>query len=164
MDLQINTAVARALLSRVPLILKTAILHMLFLSPVKGKQDLRTELIVGLVRSFLDYSVQIGKMQRISVKDMGVKGPMWISTVKFPRPAETDILDALVKAIEHHRDGSETYTVPELVDVEAEWTGFRGGVDAKAPPPDVSEEEKYKRLMAEVGEDITILYFHGGGY
>lgn len=164
MALEVNPAVVRALLSRVPLLLKTVVLHALSLSPVKGKQNLRTELIVSLLRSFLDHSMPIAKLQKISMKDLGVKGAMWISKVTFPRPAEAEVLGALLKAIDYHKNGDETYKVPELADVEAEWTGFRGGVDANAPSPDVSEEENYQHLMAEVGEDITILYFHGGAY
>ncbi|KAK2809797.1 hypothetical protein FQN50_003437 [Emmonsiellopsis sp. PD_5] len=165
MDMQqMDMAMVKALLARVPMILKICILHALSLSPASGKQDLSTELRVNLVRSFMSFEVPVGKVQRGAMKDPGIKGRMWISKVKMPRPAEDEVLQSLIKAIEHHKEGDETYKVPDLIDVEAEWTGYRSGVDTKAPLPDISEEEKYKRLMDEVKEDVTVLYFHGGAY
>ncbi|EEH03137.1 conserved hypothetical protein [Histoplasma capsulatum G186AR] len=70
---------------------------------------------------------------------------------------------SLIKAIGHRKEGHETYDVPLLADVEAEWTGHWSGVNAKSPQPDVSEE-KFKSMMAEVKEDVTILYLHGCAY
>ena len=72
--------------------------------------------------------------------------------------------DAVVRAIEGLKEGGETYTLPEIKAVEAEWTGYRAGVDADAPELNISEGEKYKHLMKEVKSDVTILYFHGGAY
>lgn len=89
---------------------------------------------------------------------------MWISKVVLQKPEENDVREALVKAIEGLKEGGETYTLPVLKPVEAEWTGYRSDVDANAPELDISEEEKYENLMKEVKSDVTILYFHGGAY
>ncbi|KAL1957922.1 hypothetical protein VTO42DRAFT_5314 [Malbranchea cinnamomea] len=154
----------REVLKRVPMLLKTAILNILSLSPTGGKQDLRTEIIVSIIRSFITFTASATQIQRRSMKDPGVKGRIWISTVKMPRPPESDALDALIKVIEHHKEGDETYQVPDLSDVEAEWTGYRKGVSKNQPPPPISEHEKYRKMMEEVKEDLTVLYFHGGAY
>ena len=154
----------REVVKRVPMLLKTAILNILSLSPVKGKQDLRTELTVNLIRSFLTFTMTSSQMQRGSMKDPGIKGPKWVSKVTTPRPAESDVLDALVEVIENLKEGDETYEVPELRDVEAEWTGYRKGVRKNAPQPHISEQEKYQKMMEEVSKDLTVLYFHGGAY
>ncbi|KKZ62533.1 hypothetical protein EMCG_02939 [[Emmonsia] crescens] len=164
MDGKLNFATLKALAVRVPLLLKITALHVFKRSPAAGKQDLQVELVVNLLRSFITFSHPLGKAQRGTLKDPGIKGPMWISKIKMPKPAENSVLQSLIKAIEHHKEGHETYDVPEPADVEAEWTGHRSGVGAKAPQLDISEEEKYKRMMEEVKEDITILYLHGGAY
>ena len=165
MDTSNPSALVRALLPKTPLLLKTALLHTLALSPTSSKWDLRTELTISVLRSFLTGPPSsLSKAQHVSLKDPGIKGPMWISKVTLPRPEGEDVREALVRAIEGLKEGGETYTLPEVKDVEAEWTGYRAGVDANAPELDVSEGEKYENLMKEVKSDVTILYFHGGAY
>ncbi|PYH92745.1 hypothetical protein BO71DRAFT_382953 [Aspergillus ellipticus CBS 707.79] len=153
----------KEILLRVPLILKTIFLHAIRLSAVTGKQDMRTELTVAVIRSFLAFKSPIGKQQKDSIRDPGVKGPMWVSKVTLPRP-EDDIQDAVIKAIEDLKVGDVTYHIPGVAPVEAEWTGYRSGVDKNTPQPDISEEEKYEELRKESKEDMVILYFHGGIY
>lgn len=87
---------------------------------------------------------------------------MWISKVAFPVLEEDAVLKALTGAIDALKTGEEVFTVPPILPVEAEWTGYRAGVDSKAPRPDLSEPEHYTKLMSEVTSDVTILYFHGG--
>lgn len=152
-----------AILVRVPLILKTVLLHAIRLSPVTGKQDLRTELTVAIIRSFLVFSSPVGKQQRDSMRDPGIKGPMWVSKVTFPKPEE-DVQDAVIQAIEDLKKGDETYNIPGVTPLEAEWTGYRSGVHKNAPQPDISEEAKYEELKKEAKEDMVILYLHGGAY
>ncbi|KKA21298.1 Lipase/esterase [Rasamsonia emersonii CBS 393.64] len=157
-----SVAMLKALLVRIPLILKTLVLHGLYLSPVSGKQDLRTELTVAIIRSFLDISMPVGKQQRVLTRDPGIKGPMWVSKVTLPAP-EDDVKDAVIKAIDELKtSGAETFEVPPVRPVEAEWTGYRSGVDKKAPQPNLSEEEKYRELRKESKSDMVILYIHGG--
>jgi hypothetical protein len=162
-------ALLKALLPRVPLILKTVLLHGLHLSTGAGKQDLRTELTVVIIRSFIDASVPVGKQQKRSMRAPPIQGPMWISTVTLPAPPSeesdraNDVRVALIKAVnELKTEGSETFEVPPIQPVEAEWTGYRGGVGNKEPPLDIPEQEKYKRLKAESKSDMAILYIHGG--
>ncbi len=151
MDSSNPTAIIKALLPKTPLILKTALYHSLSLSETSSKWDLRTELTINILRSFLDGPTQstLSKQQHMSLKDPGIKGPMWISKVTLQRPGKDDVREALVRGIEGLNEGSETYTLPELKPVEAEWTGYRPGVDANAPELNISEDEKYWNLVKE---------------
>lgn len=155
-------ALLKVMLLRIPLILKTLVLHGLRMSPASRKQDLRTEMTVAIIRSFLDISMPVGTQQRRSMRDPGIKGPMWISKVELPAPEE-DVRNAVVDAADGLKTSeSQTFEIPPVRPVEAEWTGYRSGVDKKAPQPELSEEEKYKRLRKESKSDMTILYLHGG--
>lgn len=101
------------------------------------------------------------------MRDPGIKGKMWISKVTLPKAEDSEGVtprEALDIAIKELGEGSETYTLPETLAVEAEWTGYRSGVDGSARRPDLSEVEHYERLMSEVKSDVTVLYFHGGAY
>lgn len=155
--------VLRAVIVRIPMITKTLLLHGLRMSPVAGKQDLRTELTVAIVRSLLVPQHGILKTQENSLRDPGIKGPMWVSKVTLPRP-EIDVRDAVLRAIDDLKTGVETFDVPAVAAVEAEWTGHRSGVGKHTPQPDLSEEEKYRELRKETPSDMTILYLHGGAY
>ncbi|KAK3167450.1 hypothetical protein OEA41_010577 [Lepraria neglecta] len=165
MDTSSPTAIARLLLPKVPLLFKAAIWHSLWLSPTSTKWDLKTELIVKMLRSLLNspHPTPISKQQKHSLRDPGIKGKMWISKVTLPAPEE-DVRGVLVKAVDEMREGGEIYTAPEIVPVEAEWTGYRANVDAHRPRLDLTEAQHYERLMSEVNSDVTILYFHGGAF
>ncbi|KAL4926269.1 Alpha/Beta hydrolase protein [Aspergillus undulatus] len=156
-------ALLGALLLRVPLILRTAILRSINQSPGSGKQDLRTEMTVTIIRSFVGRRVPVSKQQKGAMRDPGIKGPLWVSKITIPQP-EVDVQDAVIKAIEALKVGSETYDIPGVVPVEAEWTGYRRGVDKNALQPEISEEEKYQELKKENDADMVVLYFHGGAY
>ncbi|THC99940.1 hypothetical protein EYZ11_000638 [Aspergillus tanneri] len=162
-SLGISVGLLKALLLRVPLILKTALLHGSGLSPVSGKQDLRTELTVAIIRSFMGSMAPVGVQQRRTMRDPGIQGPMWVSKVTFPAP-EDAVQDAVFRAIEDLKAGDETFDIPVVSSVEAEWTGHRDGVDKNAPQPGLPEEEKYQKLQKEARTDTVILYFHGGAY
>ena len=152
----------KAALVRIPLVLKTVLLHGLYISPVSGKQDLRTELTVAIIRSFLDVSMSVGKQQRLLMRDPGIEGPMWISKITLPAP-EDAVRDAVIHvANELKNDESQTFETPPVVPVEAEWTGYRSGVGKDAPQPDITEPEKYSALKADAKSDMVILYIHGG--
>lgn len=110
----------------------------------------------------------------MSLKDPEVKGRIWVSRVMLPRPGESDVWEKLGLAIEELREGKEEvngigerekgFTVPELRDVEAEWSGHRAGATKASVELKCSEEEKYKEMMKEVESPTTVLYFHGGAY
>jgi len=160
------TALIRVLVPQVPLLLKTALWHSLWLSPTSTKWDLKTELTIRFISALLDSPTPtpVSKQQRLSIKDPGIKGNMWISKVTLPRPEENDLRDALVKAVEDMHEGGEKYTIPDISPVEAEWTGYRSDVHSNRRRPDLSEAQHYEKLMFEVSSPTTILYFHGGAY
>lgn len=154
----------KAMLVRIPLILKTLFLHGFHMSPVSGKQDLRTELTTAIIHSFTSSIKRpLAITQKNSMRDPGIKGPMWVAKVVLPEP-EFDVRDAVLRAIEDLKTGDETFDVPGIAAVEAEWTGYRSGVGKRTPQPDLSEAEKYRKLRQESPSDMTILYFHGGAY
>ena len=166
MDASSRTAALRLVLPQVPVLFKSAIWHSLWLSPTSTKWDLKTELVIKLIRSLMDSPnpSPVSKQQGWGLKDPGIKGAMWISKISFPRPEENAVREAVMGAIDALKEGQESVTTPEILPVEAEWTGFRKGVGAKRPRLDLSEEQHYTRLMQEVSSDVTVLYFHGGAY
>ncbi len=148
---------------------KTALYHTLGFSEHSKEWDLRTELIISVLRSFIiDSPPQpISKVQRLMLRDPGIKGRMWISKVTMPAPAEDSIRQALFEAIEGMKEPGEAaggYTEPEVLPVEAEWTGYRAGATKQSAELRIPEEQKYKKMMSEVTSPTTILYFHGGAY
>ncbi|KAK5052040.1 hypothetical protein LTR84_002844 [Exophiala bonariae] len=158
-------ALIRLLLPRLPLIFKTALFNALSISKNSAKQNLTTEVAVVVLRSIISMRRPVRFLQRVSIKDPGIKGPIWVSKVSLPSPEDGDALrDAVCAAIAELGTGQETYTVPELATVEAEWTGYRSGVSSTEPRLEAAEDEQYRKMMKEVDSDVTILYFHGGAY
>jgi acetyl esterase/lipase len=108
----------------------------------------------------------VGKTQAQTLNDPGAKGKLWTAKVTIAAPLDESIRDATFTAIADLGDGTETYQKPSLSDIDAEWTGFRPGAGAEEPLPNISEQEKYQKLMDEPSRSskTTILYFHGGAY
>lgn len=156
----------KAIIPKVPLISRTALFHTIGYSETSKDWDLRTEVLVKVIRSFLEGpSLPIGKIQRLSMKAPEVKGRLWISRVTLPVPPEYAIRQVLFSAIEGLKDEGQPkggFTEPDLQPLEAEWTGYRADATPSSPEPDISEEKKYTELMKEVSSPATILYFHGG--
>ncbi|KAL9099164.1 MAG: hypothetical protein Q9163_005300 [Psora crenata] len=167
MELSSKTAILRLILPQVPLLARTALWHTLYLSPTSTKWDLKTELIVQLIRSFFNSPIRRGALaqQRATLRDPGIKGKKWVSHVAFPAPEEDDVRRLLLKTIDDLKaSSSETYNVPATVPVEAEWTGYRPNVDSHRPRPDLSEQQHYQRLISDTTSPVTLLYFHGGAF
>ena len=159
--------VLRFIVPKIPLLLKSALFHTISLSPTSSKWNLRTELLVRLLRASLGSSkpFSISKRQRLTLHDPGIKGPIWISKVTLPRPAEAhELLDVLTSAVNALKEANEHYEIPTVVPVEAEWTGYRPKAKAAQPRPDLSEARHYEELMSDTTSDVTILYLHGGAY
>ncbi|KAF7960037.1 hypothetical protein EAE96_001637 [Botrytis aclada] len=165
--------IAKAVIPNLPSVIKTAILALLSPSPNASVQDVITEVIVVTARPMLSTPAAILKSQIQSRIDWGVWGPMWIAKYTIPRPQDDfhdnervyGIRNALVKAIKELGTGDNAFDLPEIVDVQAEWTGYRNGVSAFARRPDVSECKQYEMMMKEVAPNSpTILYFHGGAF
>ena len=157
-------AALRVFAPKIPLVVKSAFYHSLWLSPTSTKWDLRTELTIQIVRSFMGSSkpTPISKQQRL-FKDPGIKGAIWISKVTLPPPQDA-LLDLLTTAIDASKTGPAQYDIPSLAPVEAEWTGYRAKAHSGQPRPDLSEAQHYAKLMSEVTSDVIMLYFHGGAY
>ena len=107
--------------------------------------------------------MSISEQQHNSTKDPGIKGPLWVSKVTLEPPTETDALDALTGAVDALKPSPDAkYDVPEVLPVEAEWTGYRAHAKSNAPRPQQSEAEHYAALINEVTSDVVVLYLHGG--
>ncbi|KAH6707623.1 acetyl-hydrolase [Leptodontidium sp. MPI-SDFR-AT-0119] len=161
--------IIKAMLPKVPLIGKTAVFHTLGFSEHSKYWDLRTELTINVLRSFINDSPPrpLAQLQRMSIKVPEIKGRIWVSRVTMPRPDEDDVRQALFKAIVGLReDGDEKggFVEPELGPVEAEWVGYRAGATKGSTELRISEEQKYQEMMKEVESPTTVLYFHGGAY
>ncbi|KAF9876011.1 hypothetical protein CkaCkLH20_06457 [Colletotrichum karsti] len=158
-----------SLLPKVPLISRVALLHVLHMSKPAKYLDLRSELIVAVLRSYISTTKprSITSTQKLANRDGGVKGRIWVSTYASPASSEKDVLDAILGAIQSLRaPGTPEIDVrlPDLLPVEAEWTGYRAGATPESKPPAIGEKEKYDELMKEVTSPLTVLYFHGGAY
>ncbi|KAM0331716.1 hypothetical protein ACHAQA_003395 [Verticillium albo-atrum] len=160
------------ILPKVPLIVRTALLHVLRLSESAKHLDLRGELIVAVLRSFLQTNNPrtVTSTQRLANRDPGVKGKIWIANYAAPVPPETGVRDALAAAIETLQAQEATplaqaaVRLPEIVPVEAEWTGYRAAATKESRLPSISERERFDELQKEVTNPTTVLYLHGGAY
>ncbi|KAI5467638.1 alpha/beta hydrolase fold-domain-containing protein [Mariannaea sp. PMI_226] len=167
-----------ASLPLIPLVLRVSLLHILQLADSAEYLDLRSSLLVAVLRALLNPSrpQSIAKIQRFSTRDTPLKGTIWVSKYTSPCPPETDARDALIGALTRlaatDKDSTSSSNpephlqiiAPDLVDVEAEWTGYRTGVARKEPLPDMSERERYHGMMRECTAPTTVLYLHGGAY
>ncbi|KAK1981977.1 alpha/beta hydrolase fold-domain-containing protein [Colletotrichum cereale] len=157
-----------SLLPKVPLIARVALLHVLHMSKSSQYLDLRSDLIISVLRSYLQPTKvrSITSTQKLANRNSGVKGRIWISTYASSVP-ETDVRDALIGAIQSLRmpDTPEIdLRLPDVVPVEGEWTGYRAGATGEERQPNIGEKEKYENLQKEVTSPLTVLYFHGGAY
>ncbi|KAI4656123.1 hypothetical protein J4E93_000841 [Alternaria ventricosa] len=160
------SALLKLLLPKTPFLLKTALWHSLSMSPTSSKWDLKTEITVNMLRDMMGPNstpTPISKLQRLTCKDPGVKGKIWVSKVKLDVPQEDDIRQIMFKAIDDMSTGGEQWTKPEQRPLEAEWDGYRASAkDDEPEPADMSEKDKYENLMKETTSKVTLLYFHGG--
>lgn len=161
-----NLETIRIVVPLLPLILRQSFLHVLHLSDASKHLDLRSALIIACLRVILTPKTprSISAVQELTLRDPGIKGRIWVSKYASPPPPETSIRDALIVALQHTGDSTCRVPVPDLVDVEAEWTGYRSGVSSGAPLPDVSERERYHGMMWDCKRPTTVLYLHGGAY
>lgn len=174
-DLGNNFTMLTMLLPKLPLIVRVAVLHVLRLSEPAKYLDLRSALIISVLRSFLEPEPSkprsISSIQKMTLKDPGIKGRIWISTYTAPFPPEFSARDALMQAL---KDMSQTttsppgqtpeYRVPDAAPVQAEWTGYRASASSQDPLPPITDREMYDEMMREVTQPTTVLYLHGGAY
>lgn len=159
----------RVLLPKVPLVLRVCLLHVLRLSAPAKYLDLRTAITVSVLRSLIAPSrpLSISQTQRLTLRDPGIKGRIWVSKYTTPQPPETGVRDVLLAAVNRMSpaaDPPKQARTPDIVPVEAEWTGYRASATSKSTLPPIPEEEKYAELTRECKSPVTVLYFHGGAY
>ncbi|KAI1124226.1 alpha/beta hydrolase fold-domain-containing protein [Nemania abortiva] len=164
---------AWALLPKIPLLIRLFFSRLLGLSEKARYLNLQTDMTIAILRSTLSGShgskpQTVTEIQAMTLLDPGVKGQVWISNAVADVPPEGGIRDALMSVIRSMGDTSEAqaagFRIPDIVPVEAEWTGYRSGAAPNEPLPDISEEQKYEELMKECNNATTVLYFHGGAY
>ena len=163
----------KLLLPRIPLVVRVALLNKLGMSPAANLQDTKIEVVTTLIRSIAERRVPLSRAQQISLHDPGIKGQKWIAKCVLPACEDDtdsdevpDVRLALAGVISELGDGNESYALPQVKEVEAEWTGYRSDVGQNAARPQMWEQEHYKMMMADdnLTSDTTILYFHGGAY
>ena len=106
------------------------------MSPTSSKWDLKTEITVNMLRDMMGPNstpTPISKLQRLTCKDPGVKGKIWVSKVKLDVPPEDDIRQIMFKAIDDMSTGGEQWTKPEQRPLEAEWDGYRASAKDDEP-------------------------------
>jgi hypothetical protein len=169
MELSESLKLLRLVLPALPPALRHVFLHVLGRTEQAQYVDLRSAFIVAVTGALLQpkHPKPLSDFQRLTLRDHGVQGRLWISTYSSPAPPEPSVRDVLVRAVANmaHKPLSEAdIRIPEILPVEAEWTGYRAGVARTEKPPNVSEREKFDLMMKECTSPATILYFHGGAY
>lgn len=166
-----NWKLLQVVLPKIPLAARVAIMHVLGLTAPSKYMDLRSELVVSIIRSFASPSspkpLDVEKLQRQTLGNPTPKGRIWISTYITAPPPETSARDVIMQAIDDLMPESQkgiVTAVPEFINVEAEWTGYRRDATPDSTAPKLSEREKYDEMMKECSAKPTVLYLHGGGY
>ncbi|KAK3905057.1 alpha/beta hydrolase fold-domain-containing protein [Staphylotrichum tortipilum] len=160
-----------AALERLPLMLRVALFHLLRISKQSRYLDLRTEVTVAVLRSFVDppRPLSFSSAQKLGAQTPAVKGKFWISTYTCPPPptGSMGLQDAIAKGIDGLRSErlpAPEYDMPVPAPTDGEWTGHRAGATADTRLPDAPQRSLYDELMREVTSPVTVLYFHGGAY
>lgn len=156
-------------LPKIPFILRIIIFHLFRVSEPSNYLDLRCNVTVSFLRNVLAPSkpMPVSKTQALSTRDPGIKGRIWVSTVRSQVPPEDNIRATLLAAIDSLKKQFATgdCRIPDIVPVEAEWTGYRANATPISRLPAISEKEKYSEMMKECkNPNVTVLYFHGGAY
>lgn len=169
-----NFRIVLAMIPHLPLMVRTAVLHLLGATKQSKYLDLRTEMVVTLLRAFINPSQpkSISSTQRMLNKWPPIKGKLWVSQytpLEILSPDAESIQTLMSQAIDElsPSGGSlkTSYSMLSVVPVSAEWTGYRASATASSPlPSDLSQRQLYEELMKETTSPTTILYFHGGAY
>ncbi|KAK4185568.1 putative acetyl-hydrolase [Podospora australis] len=165
---------------QIPLMLRTAALHAAGFTKQSKYLDLKTEVLINVLRAYINPAqpMSISHTQKFLNNFPAIKGKVWISTyacwdpsyrLKADWPPNTQgIQEAILKTINglrHPGTPPPAITMPEVLPVEAEWTGYRKDATAESRLPEgLSQKELYGEMMKEVTSRTTILYMHGGAY
>lgn len=166
MDTYDMLPIMKAVLPKVPTLGRAALWHTLGMTETSKHWDLKTALIITTIRSFVihDGPGKVHENQKLSLRDPGIKGKMWVSNVTLPKPSEDDIRNATIEAVDSLAEPNAFYNKPDLKECTAEWTGFRSDAHKNSPRPEMPEEQHYTEMMKEVTSPTTTLYFHGGAH
>ncbi|KAI9683715.1 MAG: hypothetical protein M1822_005905 [Bathelium mastoideum] len=104
----------------------------------------------------------LGPRQRASLRDPGVKGPVWVSNISYEAPIEQDLRSILRDAISELGDKTEEITIPSIGKVKAQWTGWRADAAKIGAESSYTEKEKYDRLCKDAKNDKVIFNCYGG--
>lgn len=168
-DMSQQWKIFMALVPHLPLMARVVVAHTLRLSEQSKYLDLRSELLVTVLRELINppTPLPISRTQKLTLRDPGVKGRIWVSRYVSPVPPETDSLDALLSAVEKLRDPAAPQAElrrPDIKPVEAEWTGYRAAATGDSRLPPISERERFDEMQKGVTSPTTVLYLHGGAY
>ncbi|KAI0204585.1 alpha/beta hydrolase fold-domain-containing protein [Astrocystis sublimbata] len=160
-----------SLLPQIPTLVRLFLARVLGLSETARYIDLETDITLTILRSMLGTSKPqpVGKTQGMTLLDPGVKGRIWIAKAVAEAPPERGVREAVMSVIRSMSDSeaqaaAESLRAPDVVPVEAEWTGYRAGVASDEPLPEGPEGQKYEAMVKECKNATTVLYFHGGAY
>ncbi|KAK4172191.1 alpha/beta hydrolase fold-domain-containing protein [Triangularia setosa] len=160
------------MLPHLPLLLRTAVLHVLRLSPQSPYLNLKTALIVNVLRAYINppNPKTISETKEFLNRFPSIKGKIWVSNYSVPAPTyetQSAIKEFFSTAINALAQDGRVYNgpMPEVKAVEGEWTGYRENTTGESRLPEgLSERELYGEMMKEVKGKATVLYFHGGAY
>lgn len=121
---------------------------------------------VGKVRVKLRIMSQstLSERQAASLKESRVPDAVWVSHATFPASEEDDLRQAIFGVIKRLGNGDERFDWPEVVSVQAEWTGRRSANEIETSSSQIPEAVKFAKLMEDLTTPMTILYIHGGAY
>ena len=172
-----GTKLFLSLVAKIPLMARIILMHLVRASEQSKYLDLRTELIIAVIRSYMTSGTprSVSHTQRMLGKAPSPKGRIWIARYTCPVPEsaegkpENGPEDAVLQAIDGLRDpripNVPLSRKPGVVPVEAEWTGYRAAATKEERmPAELDERGRYDEMMKEVKARTTVLYFHGGAY
>ena len=107
----------------------------------------------------------ISQLQKATLKESKVKGPMWVSKFTLPVAKENDhVRTLLLGVIDMFNDGDRPYARPDSEPIDIEWIGYRKGAGKDAPEPLIPEDEKYARLVKDTSSPAVVMFIYGGAF
>ncbi|KAJ5702282.1 hypothetical protein N7488_009830 [Penicillium malachiteum] len=108
------------------------------------------------------YSAPLSVKQEETIRNDPPIGPLWVSKFSVSESKDDTSRDALLRLVDAPNVNKIPYDPPDWAPLDLEWVGYRSNVKKDTPEPSISEEEKFKNLMAETKSPLSILYLYGG--
>ena len=131
------------LIPKLPLIFRVCLLHLHLSTPAKYL-DLRTAVTVSVLRSLIAPSrpPSISQTQRLTLRDPGIKGRIWVSKYTAPAPPETDVRDVLLSVVDRMRPrGGSDPDAGYRPGRGGMGTGYRAAAESSHPSVDFRKGE-----------------------